>query len=469
MPVIARPAPAAPAPTVRRLRAAGRSAAARVGRTPPIRWLDAHPLTWRLLGGAVLVAAAWHIVSAFLVSYPDEIWQVDLEVYREGAHSLVAGRQVYEWLTDAPQYLPFTYPPFAALVGIPLLVAPFRVVGWVWTGVQIALLWYCTGLAFRPLLVRAGARRGLLQGLVAAALVQLQPMQDGIRYGQVNAVLVALCLADVARSRAGWWPKGSLVGLATAIKLTPAVFWVHWAVTRRWRVLAVSVTAAVTATVVTALYAPSASMAYWTDALLDPNRLGPNADTANQSIRGVLLRLGPHQGLALTATWALCVLVVAVFGYWLSARLERMGEAVAVVAVMGMLAFLLSPVSWIHHMYWGLVAIGALLGDGRRFARIVAAGAVYAVLFSRLPWTGQTLVGQHGWRHVLGLVDQQAYCWLGLAVLVALWWLVARGHPADRGPARGGEAPDAVRAAIPDPDHPALDDPAVAGASRPPP
>ena len=32
---------------------------------------------------------------------------------------------------------------------------------------------------------------------------------------------------------------------------------------------------------------------------------------------------------------------------------------------MGMLAFLLSPVSWIHHMYWGLVAVGALVGDGR--------------------------------------------------------------------------------------------------------
>jgi hypothetical protein len=27
---------------------------------------------------------------------------------------------------------------------------------------------------------------------------------------------------------------------------------------------------------------------------------------------------------------------------------------------------------------------------------------------------------------VLGWVEQQAYCWLALAVLAALWWLVAR-------------------------------------------
>ncbi|HVN13625.1 MAG TPA: glycosyltransferase 87 family protein, partial [Kineosporiaceae bacterium] len=406
--VTSRPAPAAVPQRLERLRAAARSVGERIGRAAPVRWMDRHPLAWRLVGGLVLVAAAWHVVSSFVVTYPDEIWQVDLEVYREGAHSLVAGRQVYDWLTDAPQYLPFTYPPFAALVGIPLVLAPFRVVGWVWTAVQIALLWYCTGLAFRPLLARAHARRGLLQGLVAAALVQLQPAQDGIRYGQVNAVIVALCLADVVRRRAGWWPRGSLVGLATAIKLTPAVFWVHWAVTRRWHVLVVSVTAAVTATVVTALVAPSASMAYWTEALLDPNRLGPNADTANQSIRGVLLRLGPHQGPLLTVSWAVCVLVVAVFGYRLSARFERMGESVAVVAVMGMLAFLLSPVSWIHHMYWGIVAIGALLGDGRRLARVAAGAAVYAVLFSRLPWTGAAMLGRRGWRHGLGLVDQQA-------------------------------------------------------------
>jgi alpha-1,2-mannosyltransferase len=434
----------------------------------PVRGLDAHPRLWQVLGMLVLAAASWHVVSSFLVTYPDEIWQVDLEVYREAAHSLVSGRQVYEWLTDAPQYLPFTYPPFAALVGVPILLVPFRVVGWVWTVVQIVLLWFTTGLAFRPLLERAGTRRGLVQGLVAAVLIQLQPLQDSIRYGQVNAVLVALCLADVARRRVGWWPRGSLVGLATAIKLTPAVFWVHWLVLRRWRTLAVSLMAALSAAVVTTLFAPSASFAFWTDALLDPGRLGPNAGTANQSIRGALLRLAPPQ--MVTITWALSVLVVAVLGYWLSARLDRLGEPVAVVAALGMLAFLLSPVSWIHHMYWGVVALGALLGDGRRWARIAAAAGVYAVLYSRLPSTGDSLRGQPGWRHLLGVVDQQAYCWLGLAVLAALWLLVARGRAA--APVRGAGAAerDAAGASPPAPEGARTGDgdaqTAVAGAAR---
>ena len=304
--------------------------------------------------------------------------------------------------------------------------------GWIWTGVQLALLWLCTGLAFRGFLERGGVRRGLLQGVVAGVLVQLQPMQDSIRYGQVNALLVALCLADVVRRRDGWWPRGSLVGLAAAIKLTPAVFWVHWVVVRRWRTLVVSVTAAAAATVVTALYAPAASLAYWTDALLDPGRLGPNADTANQSLRGMLLRMGLPDGPLVSASWLICVIIVASGGYWVSARLERLGDPVGVVAAMGMLAFLLSPVSWIHHMWWGVPAIGALLGDGRQRARVVAALATGAVLFSRLPWTGENLVGRGGWRHVLGWVDQQSYAWLALGVLAALWWLVVRPAEAAR-------------------------------------
>src|SRR5512135_3488975 len=84
---------------------------------------------WRLLGVLLLAASAYPVVNHYLVLFPDEIWQVDLEVYREGARSLIEGRQVYGWLTDNPQYLPFTYPPFAALVGTLLLLAPFAVIG----------------------------------------------------------------------------------------------------------------------------------------------------------------------------------------------------------------------------------------------------------------------------------------------------------------------------------------------------
>ena len=66
----------------------------------------------------------------------------------------------------------------------------------------------------------------------------------------------------------------------------------HYLVNRRWKE---AITAVVTAVVVTLgswVLLPEASFAFWGGALQDPARLGPNAGTSNQSIRGFLLRWG---------------------------------------------------------------------------------------------------------------------------------------------------------------------------------
>jgi alpha-1,2-mannosyltransferase len=376
-------------------------------------------------GLVVFGLSAARVLATYLVGFPGELWQLDLEVYRDGAASLVGGRPVYEWLTGVPQFLPFTYPPFAALATTPLLLVPFAVAGWVWSLLQVGLLWVCAGIAFRPFLDRFGECRGLVHGLVAAVLVQLQPVQDGIRFGQVNAVVVTLCLADVARRSDGWWPRGSLVGLATAVKLTPATFWVHYAVARRWRTLAASVGAAAAATLLTGALSPSSTVAYWTDALLDPARLGPNDNVSNQSVRGALMRVGPSSSAAQTAIWLVLVALVSVAGFRLSARLDRLGEPVAVVAAVGMVAVLASPVSWIHHWHWGIVVIGALLGDARGRRRVGTALAATVVLALKLPWWGGAWPGHGPLVTLAGRLCEQAYTLFAVGSLVALWWVFA--------------------------------------------
>ena len=374
---------------------------------------------------------AWH----YLVSYPQEILQVDLAVYREGARGLVTGFPLYDLRTEQPQFLPFTYPPFAAFTALPLLLAPFGVIVWVWTALQYGLLWFTVGLAFRPLIDRAGARAGLVQGVLAAGGVWLLPVAEGVRFGQVNAVVVALCLWDLTRKTPAdqpdqprRWLGGSGVGvaLAAAVKLTPSVFWLHWAVARRWRVLAVSILTAIMVTVASWLLLPPASSTYWTDALLDPDRLGPNAGTSNQSIRGVLLRLGPDPGPLASGIWLLCVVLVLAGGLSLSRRFDRLGEPVAVVATMGMVAFLISPVSWVHHMHWGVVVLGALLGDGRDRRRIAAALTGAVLLWIRLPWWGANLVADPHANRILARLVQNSYSVWAILALIGLWLLVAR-------------------------------------------
>jgi alpha-1,2-mannosyltransferase len=394
---------------------------------------------WRLVGLLVFALACYPVVHQYLVQWPDEIWQVDLEVYREAAHSLVLGRPVYDFLTSAPQYLPMTYPPFSALAGTPLLLAPFRVIGWSWAIMQLVLLWFTAGMAFGRFLGRFTRTRGLVQGVICGVLVQLQPIADGIRFGQVNAILVMLCLADVLRTREGRRWHGSLVGIAAAVKLTPAVFWIHWATVRRWRALAVSAGTAAGLTALTAVIAPASTASYWTQALLDPGRLGPNAGTSNQSIRGVLLRIGPPQGPAFTLTWLALVLVVGVGGYLLAARLHRLGEPVAVVGAVGMLAVLLSPVSWIHHLHWGIVVIAALFGDGRNWKRVLAAIASVVVLYLKLPWWGSAMVTEHRGPYWEARLLENSYCLYAVLALVMLWFFLARGRSAE--PVAEAEAP----------------------------
>jgi alpha-1,2-mannosyltransferase len=412
--------------------------------------VDVQKQSWRAAGVAVLVASAFPLARHYLVDYPAENWQVDLQVYREGARALVSGFPLYDLRTDQPQFLPFTYPPFAAFTALPLLLAPFGAIGWVWTALQYALLWYVVGVAFRPLLQRFGPRAGLAHGVVAAGAVWLLPVAEGVRFGQVNAVVVALCLWDVTRrtgrtDAGGGWAGGSGVGvaLAAAVKLTPGVFWLHWAVARRWRVLGVSLLTAALVTVVSWLLLPPASSVYWTDALLDPDRLGPNAGTSNQSLRGVLLRLGPGPGPAASALWLAAVLLVLLGGLTLARRLDRLGRPVEVVATVGMVAFLISPVSWVHHMHWGVVMIGALLGDGRDRRRVVTALVAAVLLWIRLPWWGANLMADHDVPRVVARLVQNSYSWWAILTMLALWYLVARPAGAETGPAAASGVPAA--------------------------
>ena len=272
------------------------------------------------LAALIVALAALPAVLHYLVFWPLDQWQVDVEVYRQAGESLLTGRPIYQALTEAPQLLPFTYPPFAAILSIPLALVPFGVAGWVWTLAQViattAIVWY----AARPLLVQAGPWLPVALAVLTAPMIWLHPVNDGIRFGQVNAFLVLVCLMDLVRPRPRLLarvPEGMLVGLAMAIKLTPGVFVVHYLVCRRWKEAATAIVTAVVVSVGAWIVLPQASFAFWGGALSDPARLGPNAGTANQAIRGVLLRIGPS-GVGGTVLWLVLAGAVAVLGFWLA-------------------------------------------------------------------------------------------------------------------------------------------------------
>lgn len=397
-----------------------------------------HTSVWRWLAAALIIASAASLpILRFLVFWPQDQWQVDIEVYREAGVSLLIGRPIYLAMTEAPQLLPFTYPPFAAFLALPLALIPFRAAAWLWTVGQVAattgIVWY----AGYRLIHRAGRADPLILGCLTAVALWLHPVADGIRFGQINALLVLLVLMDLRRPRPGLIarvPPGVFVGLAMSIKLTPGVFVLHYLLCRRWREAGTAIGTAALVTVLAAIAQPQSSVVFWGGALQDPARLGPNRGTSNQSIRGVLMRLGP-EGRPGTVLWLLLVLLVGFAGFRIARRAYAAGDSVTEVAAVGLMACLLSPVAWIHHFHWIVVVILAILGPNplpgpsRDRRRLIGAGVITVWFLCRLPWWGISWIADAWSPLFIGRFLQNADLF---GALLALWLLgrsLAWGSP----------------------------------------
>jgi alpha-1,2-mannosyltransferase len=403
-----------------------------------------------VLAWIAALAAVAPLVRGYLTSAPDQRL-VDLDVYRTGGLSVLRGQPLYAMLTQPPQLLAFTYPPAAALFAVPLALMPWSAAQLAWVPfvyVPLAVvIWY----AFAPLLDRSGRMRPVAFAAVFAACAYLFPVRDEMRFGQVDMVLLGLAVADCA-ARRPWWPRGALVGLATAIKLVPGVFIVYLWLSGRRRAALTATLVALACTLGAWLLLPHDSVTYWTSAVFDPGRLGSNAGTSDQSLRGLLLRAFLPARLP-GLIWVAMAGAVAVAGFALVRRLARDSrepaaprghigpaapgaqigpaapggqismEAIAVTALVGALV---SPVSWIHYYVVVVVAIGAILADGRDPRRvIVAAGtAVYFALTT--PWWGQSLLGQRGVPVLAARMVQDSFGIAALALIAVLaWWRAA--------------------------------------------
>jgi hypothetical protein len=164
------------------------------------------------------------VVVALLMHNP--AGYLDLEVYRMWVQAWLAGGDLYGSVPPAAAgvRLPFVYPPFAAMVLAPLVLLPWTA-SWI-TMFALSLTSLATTLYILARRVWPAGELAAAFAMASAALplaLLLEPVQGSMKFGQINVVLMALvaldCLVEKPR-----WPRGLLVGLAAAIKLTPAAF-----------------------------------------------------------------------------------------------------------------------------------------------------------------------------------------------------------------------------------------------------
>jgi len=403
----------------------------------------------RLIASAPLVLAlsiAARLAWTYLTPHGANF--VDLHVYISGAAALGQSGALYDYVyaDQTPDFpLPFTYPPFAAVVFYPLHLLPFGLVAFLWQIGTMAALYGVVRISQRllggprvfatagrrinatvpasPLLRRASLNRRVAM-LWTAVGIWTEPLRSTFDYGQVNVILVLAVLYAVYSTR--WWMSGLLVGLAAGVKLTPAIAGVYLAGARRWAAAGFSVVVFAATIAVSTWVAGDQARRYFTELLGDAHRVGPIGTSFNQSWRGGIARIlgydagyGPPVLIAVAVTAVLAVLA------WRALSSNPAGpDQLGLLLVVQLFGLLASPISWTHHWVWLLpLMIWLLHGPyaDRLGARVLGWGWL-ALTVIGVPWLlsfAQPTIWQDGRPWYLA--------WAGLVyivgVLATLAWM----------------------------------------------
>ncbi|MDG4804059.1 glycosyltransferase 87 family protein [Micromonospora sp. WMMD980] len=323
---------------------------------------------------AAVSYAAWLAIGAFGRPYNF----FDMKIYHGAVVWWASGNELYDFVAPSTT-LGFTYPPFAGLLMLPMAWLPVDAAGSVNALASIGALAVVLAALLRPIVDRLGWSLWFTVGIATPLAVAIEPSRETLGYGQVNLLLFALIMADLVGLRwrarrgthhetaetplarfvyGGAW-AGVGIGLATAVKLTPALFIGYLMLTRQWRAAWIAVATAVGVTLATFGAVGAESRTYFTDVLWQTERVGAADMTANQSLAGLLARLYDSIETPGLLWLAFSVLVLALgLSRAISARAD--GDELTAFTLVGLTANVISPISWSHHLVWVIPAIVVL-------------------------------------------------------------------------------------------------------------
>jgi alpha-1,2-mannosyltransferase len=350
------------------------------------------PLCRIALAVGLVIATALALAYALTGDWTGQ----DLDVYRAGGSAILHGHRLYDSSFRTPTQLLFTYPPFSAAIFVPLALLPQTVAVAAWTLCIIVAAGVLVVISMRAALNISVPRRWLFQAVIFGGMIatSLAPVQDCMQEGQVGVFLALMCVADVALLRARW-RRGVLIGFAAALKMTPALFIVYFAINRDWKAMRTSVITLAVCWGCAAIAFPRDSFAYFVGgAGFDSSRVGDSSDHLNESLNGLWHRVPVP---APTLLWLASAAIVAFFGLWRAKRASEHGNHLAAAVIVGLVSVLVAPVSWLHHVAWVSPAIVVLACNARhRFASIGAAIAVTALLLVPVGYFARSHVDAHG-------------------------------------------------------------------------
>lgn len=317
----------------------------------------------------VVAVAAASVAGALALSVANASGhQIDFDIYRMAAGhvfrpDLYSARLPESLMGHGHLGLHFTYPPFAALLFWPFSLLSVPAAQLAWTVLNLGGLLALSCVSVRAARPAWPARRTLaLAACLLLPVLLLDPDRLTVSLGQVNFFVALLALADLTctlRLRQRTLPRGILLGLAAAIKLTPLIFVPLLLLTRQFRAAAIASLTFLLCSLGMFAMAPRSSGLYWTTEIFNDKRSGNLLYVSDQNLHSALQRIfgSPPAPLLLGLLTVLLAgggLAVARWAY--SASSPLLG--VIICAATGLLV---SPVSWIHHYVWIVPALAWLI------------------------------------------------------------------------------------------------------------
>ncbi|WP_292991096.1 glycosyltransferase 87 family protein [Mycobacterium sp.] len=400
------------------------SSSGQVATAQPNGWRNACWLVLQLAALTALGYASWRVLGS-------TVYRIDIDVYRMGGQAWLNGQPLYshdvKFHTPIGLNLPFTYPPLAAVMFAPFAWLGMPAASVTITLITLVLLLVSTMIVLTRLDVWAASRvvpgpawlrRWWLTALVVAfATLHWEPIAANFAFGQINVVLMTLVIAECVPRRTPW-PRGLLLGLGIALKLTPAVFLLYFVLRRDRRAVLTSLASVVAAIAAGFALAWQDSWEYWTHTVRNTDRIGSASLNTNQNIAGTLARLGLDDHQRFLPWVAACFLVLALT-VWAARRALRADQPVLAVICIALFGLTVSPVSWSHHWVWMLPAVLVTATLAWR-QRSVALALVSAAGVAVMMWTPIDLMPKHHevsaswWRQLVGA----SYLWWALATIV---------------------------------------------------
>jgi alpha-1,2-mannosyltransferase len=378
----------------------------------------------------VVLTAVWVVAAVGHIAYGNPHHFFDFKIYYRAARWWARGHDLYSF-SQADRIegsLAFTYPPFAAVVMRPLAALPVNAALAIFVTISVASLLVAVWCLVAPVAIRHGYPAWYGVALAFPVLSWLEPIRETFGFGQVNFILAALVVVDllVAVPRGSRW-AGVGIGLAAAIKLTPAIFVLYLLLTRRWRPALTAMATAVGVTLAGAALMWNDAWRFWTELLWDTERIGRIDRVQNQSLMGALARV-LHVDHPNQLAWALLAIAILGYGLWRARTAALSGDEVVGLTLTGLVGSLVSPVTWSHHLFWFAPALVVLVDAaldrrdrGRRWLIGLAVTLYVTVTFSVITWYDWHVVPRRSFdKGVPGFLIDNWYTLLMLALLFAL-------------------------------------------------